>query len=320
MDPNHKHHQYPLNYSEDVAPKYPDVQSNQAGLEVVPDQSPIYPAPTYAALLKTTFPYNSSQEWGDPSPALENSHSPAVSQWSVDAEVPARREKHRILGLTTPVFWAVIAAIVVILAAAVGGGVGAGLAAQQKSTASSSRAGAPTSTTPADSTTTTTTTTTSPPGTATTVAANGPVPTDGGCPLIDGQRYTPYAVDGKPIPLGAGLVEGQQFEQQCYTNYAASSAAETHDILRIFMPDLETCMMTCAEYNSAYRAGLQGNAGVGGGYCVAVSLTKQEAGFCRLKNGTALNDTLGSPESYSSAVLLTDLDLNDTTTITDSGR
>lgn len=133
------------------------------------------------------------------------------------------------------------------------------------------------------------------------------MPSDSGCPQIEGQTYTPYAVDGKPIPLEQGGAS-QEFAQHCYTNFVSSAAAQTHDILKIFMPTLENCIMTCAEYNAAYRANLDANAGVGGGYCVGVTLEKFDAGFCYLKNGTGTNDTMGRPDVYSSAVLLTDLD------------
>lgn len=66
--------------------------------------------------------------------------------------------------------------------------------------------------------------------------------------------------------------------------------------------------MTCAAYNAAYRANLNNNVPVGGGYCVGVTLEKIDAGFCYLKNGTGTNDTMGNPDTYSSAVLLTDVD------------
>jgi hypothetical protein len=161
-----------------------------------------------------------------------------------------------------------------------------------------------TSTTPTLSIATSTSSTAS--GTST-VSADGSVPSDGGCPTIEGKKYTPYAVDGQPIPLQDGL-SGQSFQQQCYTNWVSNSTDATHDILRLFMPTLENCMMACAEYNSAYRKNVKAGVSVGGGYCVAVTIAKEEAGFCLLKNSTGANDTLGRPQIYSSGILLTDLD------------
>ncbi|KAI1378994.1 hypothetical protein F4677DRAFT_355128 [Hypoxylon crocopeplum] len=287
-------YRYRVNYSENIAPKYPAAGS-QEGLEVVPNDSPLYPLPTPAPIH---------------TPVAEEKWTPTSGGWT-DAPFSAvtgpednkEEKQRRILGLTVPLFWALIVIIVVILAGAIGGGIGGGLKAQQKSNVDAS---SDTTSSPQPSPTAAASSS-SPEGTPSpTAATSGPLPSDSGCPLIEGQTSTPYAVDGKPIPLEQGL-EGQQFRQHCYTNYVASAAAQTHDILKIFMPTLENCMMTCAAYNQAYRAGLNGNAGVGGGYCVGVSIEKFDAGFCYLKNATSTNDTMGQPNVYSSAVLLTDV-------------
>ncbi|KAI1080209.1 hypothetical protein F5B20DRAFT_580605 [Whalleya microplaca] len=271
MDYSYNHR---FNYSEDVAPKYPDVQGNQEGLEVVPNDSPLYPLPTHA-----------------PAWSGEEARWTPTSPWGPEDTKYPSDEKRRILGLTVPSFWVIMVLITMILAGGIGGGVGGAMRAQQKEEHSTS-SDVPSTTVP------------STPSSSPTAGSSSEQPTDGGCPTIEGQTYTPYAVNGQAIPLEAGL-GAQLFKQQCYTNYVSSAAAHTHDILRIFMPTLETCMMACAEYNSAYRAGLNGGAGVGGGYCVAVSLVKETAGFCYLKNGTTTNDTMGQPTLYSSAVLIT---------------
>ncbi|KAI0379053.1 hypothetical protein F5Y04DRAFT_133421 [Hypomontagnella monticulosa] len=295
---------YRVNYSENVAPKYP--AGSQEGLEVVPNDSPLYPLPpthtythVYAADTEKWSPDSNARGWGDfPASAVT-----APEDHGYEGNV--KSERRRILGLTVPIFWALVVLVVIILAGGIGGGIGGGLtklnnsvssdavnASQATTTSSSSSAGTPTTSSGSSAAT-----------------LSGPTPSDSGCPLIDGQTYTPYAVDGKPIPLQEGL-EGQQFKQQCYTNYVSSGHSETHDIYRIFMPTLENCIMACAEYNAAYHANLQDGTGVGGGYCVSVTIAKISAGFCYLKNGTTTNDTQGQPDLYSSAVLLTKLDTN----------
>lgn len=304
MEEDNSSFRYRVNYSENIAPKYP--AGSQEGLEVVPSESPLYPLPTH------TFPPNhhvidhgiEEEKWSPTSKGWTDAPPSAVTA----PEERKETERRRILGLTVPVFWALLVILVVILAAAIGGGIGGGLKAQQtqklSNNASSDTANGPQ--TSASSSGSPPSPTSSQAGATTTAATGGPLPSDGGCPLINGQTYTPYAVDGKPIPLQQGL-EGQQFRQQCYTNYVSSPTTQTHDILRIYMPTLENCMMACAEYNSAYSANLANNTGVGGGYCVAVTIVKVDAGFCYLKNGTTTNDTMGHPDIYSSAVLLTNL-------------
>lgn len=117
--------------------------------------------------------------------------------------------------------------------------------------------------------------------------------------------YTPYSADGKVVPLQDGG-PSQEFREQCWTNWA--NTASTHDILRTYTPTLENCIVVCAEYNKSYLTNLKNNKGVGGGPCVAVTIAKEHAGFCYLKNGTGTNDTMGRPEMYSSAILVTSLD------------
>ncbi|KAI8632853.1 hypothetical protein F5Y19DRAFT_472028 [Xylariaceae sp. FL1651] len=273
---------------------------NQAGLEVVPPEtglhtlSPTLPSSSSSALPTRNPLYVAGEERkGGPENA---SGEPAVET--------VKKDRRRILGLTIPIFWTLIVVLVVILAAAIGGGVGGGLSAQQKSSskpASSSPSSGNNGSGGSSSSNTATPTASSATPSAT-PEIDPLTPTDGGCPGINNLSYIPYAADSLPVPFDSGG-EPQQFREQCWTNHATSDS--THDILRTFTPTLEQCITVCAEYNQAYRAGLRANAGVGGGYCIAVTLVKEHAGFCYLKNGTGANDTMGSPQSYSSAILVT---------------
>ncbi|KAI2637760.1 hypothetical protein GGS26DRAFT_603456 [Hypomontagnella submonticulosa] len=292
---------YRVNYSENVAPKYP--AASQEGLEVVPNDSPLYPLPPTNAFTPV-YPVD-TEKWTPTSNTRGWADFPASAVTAPEDRGDETAEKRRILGLTVPIFWALVVFVVIILAGGIGGGIGGGLTKLNNTVASdTTNVSQATTTTSSSSSLAGTPTSSGQTGGSSTVPLSGPTPSDSG-------TYTPYAVDGKPIPLQEGL-EGQQFKQQCYTNYIASGHSQTHDILRIFMPTLENCMMACAEYNAAYHANLQDGTGVGGGYCVSVTIAKINAGFCYLKNGTTTNDTQGRPDLYSSAVLLTKLDTNTT--------
>ncbi|KAI1764431.1 hypothetical protein GGR53DRAFT_466413 [Hypoxylon sp. FL1150] len=289
---------YRVNYSENIAPKYP--HNSQEGLEVVPDESPLYalpPGPPLPTVGHDKWDSNPTEwAWADTPPS-------AVTA----PQGPPKEKRPRILGLTVPIFWTVVVIIVVVLAAALGGGIGGGLKAQQESHSNTSSDAADTSQPSTTASSGSGGTPTSVQNGASSSTSNPALPSDSGCPQIDGTTYTPYAVDGKPFSFKGGS-SLQNFQQKCYTNFVSSTAAQTHDILKIFMPTLENCMMTCAAYNAAYWANLNNNVAVGGGYCVGVTLEKINAGFCYLKNGTGTNDTMGNPENYSSAVLLNDVD------------
>lgn len=119
-------YRYRVNYSENVAPKYPTLQ-DQGGLEVVPNDSPLYPAPIHVA---------GDEKW------------PRASRGWTDAPILATEdrkdgEKRRILGLTVPLFWLILVIIAIILAGGIGGGIGGGLKAQQKSNINASRSVTP---------------------------------------------------------------------------------------------------------------------------------------------------------------------------------
>ncbi|KAF2962873.1 hypothetical protein GQX73_g10700 [Xylaria multiplex] len=292
-----------------MSARFPD----QADLEVVPPETGLYPLPTSTPLYavpQESFPKEQPA-------AIESAVSPQTPvQTSVQTPVqagnpqtPAQVESQTtkdppktILGLSVTVFWALIIALFIILAAGIGGGVGGGLSAQGKSVSSSDASRGDSSDSSGSGGTATTTVSSTAPSPTASSTTDSLVPTDGGCPGINGLGYTPYSADGKPIPLRTGEAP-QEFKEQCYTNWV--NTANTHDILRTYTPTLENCIVVCAEYNKAYATNLENNRGVGGGPCVAVTIVKEHAGFCYLKNGTGTNDTMGSPGSYSSAVLVT---------------
>ncbi|KAI1124604.1 hypothetical protein F5Y10DRAFT_24956 [Nemania abortiva] len=273
---------------------------HQAGLEVVPPETGLFPLPTptpfYAA------PQESSPK-EQPTDIESRGQGPTSNQ--PDAQTPGSSHKGtRILGLSIPVFWAVIVTLFVVLAAGIGGGVGGGLSAQQKSVSGSNASSGDNSNTSSSSSGTSIPTSATPSPTSSPSSDDSLVPTDG-CPGIDGVAYTAYSADGNTVPLRAGG-SPQEFKEQCWTNWANTDS--THDILRTYTPTLENCIVVCAEYNKAYFTNLDNDTGVGGGPCVAVTIVKEHAGFCFLKNGTANNDTMGNPQMYSSAVLINSLD------------
>ncbi|KAI2619615.1 hypothetical protein GGR54DRAFT_120408 [Hypoxylon sp. NC1633] len=345
-DPMEDSYRQRVDWSENVAPKYPVAAGE--GIEVVPGESPLYPMPpahthqpTYAHEQPAAHDYQPApaplpsaggggggggvgvvgvgvggEKWTPTSPGWTEAPFSTIGGTEDQQTERDYQRRRRILGLTVPMFWLVILLIIVILAAGIGGGVGGGLKAQQQSVSaaaassdtpqSSSQAPASSSSS-SSSSSTSTATPTSAQSTSTSAPLSGPLPSDSGCPEIEGQTYTPYAVDGQAIPLVQGSSTGQAFRQHCNTRYATLGSSRTHDILRIFMPTLENCMMACAEYNQAYRANINNGTGVGGGYCLGVTIEKFNAGFCYLKNATTTNDTLGHPDMYSSGVLLTDV-------------
>lgn len=121
---------YRVNYSENIAPKYP--HASEEGLEVVPNESPLYslpPAPLPAVGDEKWA--SNAREWGWPV------HTPATAVTAPEGS--RKEERRRILGLTVPIFWTVVVIIVLVLAAAIGGGIGGGLKAQQTSNSNTSR-------------------------------------------------------------------------------------------------------------------------------------------------------------------------------------
>lgn len=254
---------------------YPDIQNNQPGLEVKVEQSPqLVPEHVYA-YPQVTHDYqpntNGAGQWQAPSAKTDPD-----SQKPLEGPGDAKR---RVLGLTVPVFWALVIGLVLITAGAIAGGVAGGLSAQQRSSnsadttvgtssASSTTAGA------VSATATPTATTGSGTATSATIATGSasPSPTDGGCPSINGTTYTPLNSTGGPI---ATTTEGDamSFVEVCDMNWPAGEGngnAGVVDIMSLYLPSLEDCMTACAQYNVGHAA----NGGESTGYCGSVAILK----------------------------------------------
>lgn len=125
---------YRVNYSENIAPKYP--HRSQEGLEVVPSESPLYAVPP-DVLPPAPLPTVGNDKWESNPREWAWADTPISAVTAPGA--PPQEEKRRVLGLTVPMFWTVVVIIAVVLAAAIGGGIGGGLKAQQKSNSNTSR-------------------------------------------------------------------------------------------------------------------------------------------------------------------------------------
>jgi hypothetical protein len=135
------------------------------------------------------------------------------------------------------------------------------------------------------------------------------MPSDG-CPGVDLTLYTPLDALGNSIPVDTldPKLPVQSFRQFCNTNWPSGAAYGNpgiHDIMKVYAPDLATCITLCAEYNEQYQTNLNNLIDVAGGFCKAVTIVKLKGEFCYLKNGTATNNTFASPSDYTSAVLYT---------------
>ncbi|KAI1438861.1 hypothetical protein GGR50DRAFT_702829 [Xylaria sp. CBS 124048] len=266
---------------------------SQPGLEVVQPEIGLYAMPPRPATAAST---SSSVSFSKELPPIVVPQEPAH-----DAGQPQRKQTKTMMGLSVPVFWCLVVVLIILLGAGIGGGVGAGLSAQQKSTSKEVvPSGMGGTVIPISSLLTAVPSAPSAPP-APSSSPDSALPTDGGCPAIDNLGYSAYSADGKPIPAADGQ-QPQEFREQCFTNWANTGAQ--HDIMTTYTPTLEECIVVCAEYNRGYEQSLSQHVDVGGGPCVAVTLHKVHAGFCYLKNGTGTNDTLGTPEMYSSAVLI----------------
>ncbi|KAH8165257.1 hypothetical protein CIB48_g2986 [Xylaria polymorpha] len=182
----------------------------QADLEVVPPETGLHPLPTPTPLYPIT------QEPPPPKEQIADVESGVIQHTPSQPEEdqPAKNAKPSILGLSIPVFWGLIVTLFIVLAAGIGGGVGGGLSAQRKSTSGS---GASVSGIPSTGTGGSTTSSAAPSPTPSSTA-DPLVPADGGCPDINGMKYTPYSADGKPIPIETNQ-DPQQFREQCWTNW-----------------------------------------------------------------------------------------------------
>ncbi|KAK7949083.1 uncharacterized protein PG986_009969 [Apiospora aurea] len=236
-----------------------------------------------------SHPYSGIEFQSDPAHAYTQPHN-AQQQW---AQVPsasltagekngpistADNHNRRVLGLRVPVFWGLLVALILIVAGAIGGGIGGriggGLATQEHnnngnqdssgSTRPASDAGDAASKPPAQKPTTTegTITITLP------IVQPWATPVDGGCPRINGTRYTPQqAANGT---VGAITLQGQttaqSFIQLCDTNFPeGESDPGVHDIAVFDTATFEQCMTLCADWNRQHGET---------GYCMAATIAK----------------------------------------------
>jgi len=96
--------------------------------------------------------------------------------------------------------------------------------------------------------------------------------------------------------------------QYCSTNWPSGADYGNplvHDIMKLYLPTLEACIVACASYNENYQSNLARGISMDGGLCRAVSIVKTAGEYCYLKNGTgSVSFAYGKPEMYSSAKLV----------------
>jgi hypothetical protein len=105
----------------------------QADLEVVPPETGLYPYPAHTPLY-SVVPEPLPKEQPRDVESGGNQQTPAHAGGQGQTIENTRRT---VLGLSVPVFWALIVTLFVVLAAGIGGGVGGGLSAQHKSASGS---------------------------------------------------------------------------------------------------------------------------------------------------------------------------------------
>ncbi|KAK8086204.1 hypothetical protein PG994_001178 [Apiospora phragmitis] len=247
---------------------------------------------SYPALAYTQ--QQQQQQWAHQQSALPTSEEK-------NAPAPATDKPHRrILGLTVPVFWGLLILLVLVVAGAIGGGLAAqGLSNKNNNNADPSGSGRPSSSVIMVETASTPNPSTQPPASGSgTVTMLLPivqalaVPLDGGCPKINGTRYSPRETTNgtgtaKATATGItlqGQASAQAFVQLCNTNFPEGDAQPgVRDILSFYAPTFEQCMTSCAQYNRQYQreTGSRGQSGIwGDGFCMAVSIVK----YCKLLN------------------------------------
>ncbi|GKT92013.1 hypothetical protein Ct61P_09863 [Colletotrichum tofieldiae] len=82
---------------------------------------------------------------------------------------------------------------------------------------------------------------------------------------------------------------------------------ELYDILKVYVPTFEECMALCASYNQGYSNNLANGNVASRGYCRSVAMIKLPGEYCYLKNGTGKMDTQGHPKDFISAVVISGL-------------
>ncbi len=102
-------------------------QHEQPDLEVVPPETGLYPLPAPTPTITATRESLPKEQTGS---ARFGGDQQTLSQAESQS---AKNSKTKVLGLSVPVFWALIVTLFIVLAAGIGGGVGGGLSAQRKS-------------------------------------------------------------------------------------------------------------------------------------------------------------------------------------------
>lgn len=101
-------------------------QYEQPDLEVVPPETGLYSLPT-PPLVAATHEFSSKEQL---SVIGSDGNQPTLPQ--IESQT-TKASKRTILGLSVPLFWAVVVLFVILIAGGIGGGVGGGLSAQRKS-------------------------------------------------------------------------------------------------------------------------------------------------------------------------------------------
>ncbi|KAK0617971.1 hypothetical protein B0T17DRAFT_618615 [Bombardia bombarda] len=97
-----------------------------------------------------------------------------------------------------------------------------------------------------------------------------------------------------------------RFQQLCEINYPSGADYGNpgiFDIMKLYLPSLEQCMAACATYNLGYKSS-RGAGADDSGFCSSVVVIK--TGETSSINGTGINNTRGSPKDYTSAVLVSE--------------
>ncbi|KAM0309648.1 hypothetical protein ACHAO8_008815 [Botrytis cinerea] len=267
-------------------------------------------------------------------PGLEVGYAPSqqTGQWTskethsgIQGKKSTILERRQIAGLSVETFWALVVLLCLVVVGGIGGGVVAGIAAQGnncKSTGVDTTLGVDGSAAGACSTIASVIYSTSiinsiaPSSTSSglfmdnsniaspsTTSSLPSTPSVSTAPIshcsdefstFNDSLVQPLSSEGSAINLSG---TAQTFRVACYTNYPSGAQYGNpgiHDIMKIYMPDLNQCIMACAEYNAGYSTNLQGGIDVGGGLCRAVSMVIKNGEYCYLKNGTGVNNTANS--------------------------
>ncbi|KAK8129352.1 hypothetical protein PG999_001732 [Apiospora kogelbergensis] len=293
---------------------YPGSFDEETRQKTFAAQQPSYPA------QQQPLPVQQHAYPGYQSEKGTTAYAPTTVPSAFGDDRPPRKRK--ILGLSVPVFWCLLIALILVLAGGIGGGIGGGLAAQQRPISEKDNVNNGTSAdnvTAGSGATGTPTTTTKPTGpisytSSTVIPTKLPlfepslIPTDGGCPTINGSRYTPpdnagAGEKGAGITL-QGQTAAQSFVRLCNTNYSGFKKANPGmvDLLEFFAKTFDSCMTACAEYNRQYQESAKADAKPEG-WCKAVSQSLVPGGKCYLKSKDAnppvnttelFKETLGS--------------------------